>query len=181
MTVGNVGRILAALILAGLLASGCTTPTPPQPTPSASQTPTESAIERQQQLDYKAAEKSYRAFRAEVTRISIAGGSSRPTAAMTATASGPYLAEYVRVLRSYKEGGFREEGGEKILFVRRGGYSSNSLLLNICEDSSSVVIYDSNKKVFAKGELRTAEVGVRKFGNVWKVWRGDGKKVSQCD
>ncbi len=180
MTVGKAGRILAALILVGLLASGCTTPPPPPPTPSASQTPTESAIERQQQLDYEAAEKSYRTFRAEISRVAKAGGSSRATTAMKATAGGPYLDEYVNLLRAFKEGAFHDEGDEKIVLIRRGGYSNNALILDTCEDSRSVITYDANQEVFGKGELRTAKVEVRKSGNFWRVWQGDGKKVNKC-
>src|SRR3954466_5632221 len=98
MGMARVGRgLLTAALLCLLTAQGCSAdlsgPSPsPSPTTPA-QTPTESAQQRQERLDYAAAEKAYRTFRAEFNRILRAGGAVRPSTTMTRTASGSYLKE----------------------------------------------------------------------------------------
>ena len=119
----------AAAVAVGVLALGCTPqsgpgPSPsPRPTPTAVATPPETARERQERLDFEAAEKAYRTFRAELTRVLQAGGSSKPTRTMTETASGEYLATFAEVASAYKKSNSREKGAERIGFVRRGAYS----------------------------------------------------------
>ena len=90
-------------------------PSPPSPIPTPTETaPTETALERQTRLDYEAAERSYRAFRREYRRVLADGGARKPTKVMTETAGGPYLAEYVQVIRAYKKLNYTQKGGEKI-------------------------------------------------------------------
>lgn len=182
MTVGKAGRILAALILAGLLASGCTpaAPTPPPTPPSVSQTPTETAIERQQRLDYEAAEKSYRAFRAEYGRVLRAGGAKKATSKMKALAGGDYLKQFVEVIQAYHGFGYHDEGEEKNSQVSYGGYSKNSVILNVCEDDRAVKALDKAGKSLGPGELRRSRLEVRKIDEEWKVWSGSGDKVNSC-
>ena len=64
----------AVLVAVGCLALGCTpqpgVPTPsPSPTATTAPTPPETARERQERLDFEAAEKAYRTFRAEFGRV----------------------------------------------------------------------------------------------------------------
>ena len=92
LTVGTCGLVLVL----GLLVAGCTpesgpaptvTPVPPvsSPTPSPSPTPTENAQERQQRLDFEAAEKAYLTAFAESERLAVAGGANKPTKILVAT------------------------------------------------------------------------------------------------
>lgn len=180
MTVGKVGRILATLILAGLVAAGCTpaalTPSPP----SVSQTPTETAVERQQRVDYEAAEKSYRAFRAEYNRVLRAGGAKVPTAVMKANASNGYLKEVQDVAEAYQGLGDHQEGQEAIVFVKRTGHSKSSLVLLTCEDTRKVAVIDKKGRKVGTGELRQLSLEMRLTSGKWKIWSGRGNKVASC-
>jgi hypothetical protein len=185
MNARTLGRGLAALTLVALVAGGCTPdPAPgptPSPTPTVSATPTESDQEREQRLAYEAAEKSYRTFRAEYGRVMNAGGANTATKVMMATAGGPYLTEFVELAQAFHGLKAHSSGVEKIVYVRRVGYSSSSVALEVCEDSRSVKDYDKRGKVIGKGEIRTAQLEVRKLGSQWKLWSGEGDKVSSCD
>src|SRR3954447_8355089 len=134
MGMARVGRgLLTAALLCLLTAQGCaadlSSPSPsPSPTPPA-QTPTESAQQRQERLDYTAAEKAYRTFRAEYGRVLRAGGAKEPTRVMKATAGGDYLATFTRVIRSYKEAKSHNLGTESIGYVRGVGYSKDEISL----------------------------------------------------
>lgn len=174
--------VLGVVTLACLLAvTGCTSDEPagpaPLPTPVV-QTPTETTLERQQRLDYAAAEKSYRTFRAEYNRVLRAGGAKKPTKLMKATAGGSYLAELTEVVVAYDGIGGRNSGQEKIVYVRPAGYSADELVLEVCEDSRSIIAVAPGRRL--RGEVRLARLEVRHLGGAWKVWSGSGKKVSSC-
>lgn len=181
-------KATGAVVLLGVLAVAACTPGPPEPsppptptpTPSASQSPSETPQERQERLDYAAAEKSYRTFRAEYNRVLRAGGAKEPTKVMKATAGGEYLATFTRVIRSYENVGSRNAGTERITYVRPSGYTADLISLDVCEDGSkSKTLLPSGS--FRRGELRTAALEVRKIQNHWKVWSGSGKRVGACD
>lgn len=172
-----VAAVLAALALAGC-SPGPTEPTP-SPTPSV-QTPTETPEERQERLDYAAAEKAYRTFRAEYGRVLRAGGAKEPTKVMKETAGGEYLSTFAEVVRGYKVAGSREVGSERIAYVRPGGYGEASLVLEVCEDSRQTKTVRRNGDS-VRGELRTATLEVRLEREAWKVWAGTGKLVKSCN
>ena len=173
----------AAALLCALVLVGCT-PDPavtPSPSPTAtSATPTETAAERQERLDYAAAEKAYRTFRAEYGRVLRAGGAKEPTKVMKETAGGDYLDTFTEVIRSYRTADSRAIGEERIDYVRFGGYTPTRLVLDVCEDGSNtkIVIPDRSPE---EGEIRTASIEVRKVGSKWKMWSGSGTKVDSCD
>src|SRR3954447_26636471 len=185
MGMARVGRgLLTAALLCLLTAQGCSAdlsgPSPsPSPTTPA-QALTESAQQRQERLDYAAAEKAYRTFRAEYGRVLRAGGAKEPTSVMKATAGGDYLATFTEVIRGYKQLGSREVGTEKIVYVHRSGYSEQSIRLDVCEDSRSTRTARRNGDATA-GELRTAALEVRRTSDDWKVWSGSGKLVDSCE
>lgn len=189
MNLGNYGRGIAALVTVGLLASGCTTDPPATPsptpavshTPTVSQTPSESAQEMQQRLAYEAAEKSYRTFRAEYNRVLRAGGAKQATPVMNQTAGGSYLHDFVEVIQAAKGLGDYDKGEEKIVSIRPSGYSATSLLLEVCEDSRNVTTYDKDGKRLGVGEIRIAKIDVQKRGATWKLWSGQGERVSSCE
>lgn len=183
----GLARGVVAAALVGVLAGCAGDPSPPvtaSPAPSATAptetAPTETALERQTRLDFEAAEKSYRAFRAEYRRVLEAGGAKKPTKAMTDTAGGPYLAEFVPVIKAFKKLGYTQKGPEKIVYVRPGGYDPKSLILNTCEDGRNNAIYDSEGNLYGRGEIRTAQIEVRKIDGRWKLWTVDGEKVASC-
>ena len=86
----SVGAVVACCALAAACTQEPAQTSSPSPTPAAA-TPTESQIERQMRLDYEAAEKAYRANRAEQARLYQAGGTTEATSAMRATATASYL------------------------------------------------------------------------------------------
>jgi hypothetical protein len=185
MNARTLGRAVAALTLVALVAGGCTpdpTPSPPlTPTPTLSATPTESDQEREQRLAYEAAEKSYRTFRAEYRRVLRQGGAKEPTAVMKDTAGGPYLDTFAKIAQGYKIVGDHQRGREIIQYVRHGGYSTESLSLNVCEDGRPVQVIRKNGKQGGVGEVRTATLEVRYVGSTWKVWSGTGEMVKACE
>ena len=186
MRLRSFGVRLVALVAFGALAVGSNlgcTPTPEptaSPTPTPSPTPTENAVERQMRLDFEAAEKSYRTFRAELGRVLRAGGAKEATPVMKATASGEYLETFTRVVRGYRTTESHDTGKERIVYVRRGAHSPTSLHIDVCEDSRAVKSFERGV-LTGSGELRTANLEVRKVNGVWKIWTGTGQKVKQCD
>src|SRR5918993_4113663 len=108
MALGVPGFVRIGALIAGCaLVAACTpepgpTTTPTQvpssasPTPSA--TPTETEIERQQRLDFEAAEKAYRASITERQRLARMS-SARVTPTLQQTATGDYLQFELRGLK----------------------------------------------------------------------------------
>lgn len=175
------GFVLGVSLLA-LLGAGCTpdTTTPP-PATSTSATRAESAQEREERVAYEAAEKSYREFRAELYRVLRSGGAKAPTAVMKKTAAGPYLANFKDLVVAYREVGIHSEGEEKIVYVREAGYSPRAVTFDVCEDSRDVKDYDKKGRYKGKGELRKIQLEVRLESNQWKLWDGEGQKVTSCE
>lgn len=182
MNLGQIGRTTAAAIAVCALAAGCTTDPPPTPTPTAtvSQTPTETAQERQERLDYAAAEKAYRTFRAEYNRVLRAGGAKGPTKVMKETAGGPYLKELSEGIEAYRGLGSYDRGMEKIVYVRRVGYSAAAIALDVCEDSRSVKTYEKTGEPAGNGDILQAHLELKKTDR-WRVWNGTGEKVKSCN
>ena len=98
MALGVPGFVRIGAVIAGCaLVAACTpepgpttTPThvPSSASPTPSATPTETEIERQQRLDFEAAEKAYRASIAEQDRLAASASSqSTPELERTSTAS----------------------------------------------------------------------------------------------
>jgi len=178
---GRTGVAVTTLLCAVVLAA-CTPDPVVQPTPSPTPTvatPTETAAERQERLDYAAAEKAYRTFRAEYGRVLRAGGAKEPTKVMKETAGGDYLATFTEVIRNYKESGSQVKGIEKIRYVRTDGYGPRELSLEVCEDGTktTTLLPSGESKV---GEVRTANLQVKKLGAEWKIWAGTGMLVNSC-
>ncbi len=86
----SVGAVVACCALATACSPDQAPANTPTPTLVAT-TPAESQIERQMRLDYEAAEEAYRANTAEQDRLYQAGGATKATAVLKATATGAYL------------------------------------------------------------------------------------------
>lgn len=137
-------------------------------------------MERQERLDYAAAEKSYREFRAEFRRVTRDGGAHQASAQMKRTAVGPYLKEHTEVVQAFADLDYHERGSEKIDYVRPVGHSAERLLLDVCQDSRSARTYDSKDTIVGRGEIRKIRLEVRKYQGSWKVESGDGEKAESC-
>jgi hypothetical protein len=184
MGMTRVGRgILTAALLCLLTAQGCsgdlTGPSPSLSPTTSAQTPTESAQQRQERLDYAAAEKAYRTFRAEYGRVLRAGGAKEPTRVMKATAGGSYLRELSEIIEAYEGTGAYDRGKERIGYVRAGGYGPNALILDVCEDGRAITTHSGDKLI--PGEIRTAHLQITKAAGEWKISSGTGRKVSTCE
>src|SRR3954454_11000792 len=132
MGMARVGRgLVTAALLCLLTAQGCSADLgSPSPSPTApTHTPTESAQQRQERLDYAAAEKAYRTFRAEYGRVLRAGGAKEPTRVMKATAGGDYLRDFVEIIQAYNGLGSYRTGQERIVYVRHSGWSPSEIAM----------------------------------------------------
>lgn len=176
-----VGACLAALLASGCTPTGGPSPSPAPTTSAPSPTPTENAQQRDERLAYAAAEKNYRDFRIEYRRVTDAGGARAATPMMEANAAGPYLAEAVKVVRAFREAGGHTQGRPKFGYVRPAGYSPTSLLLDVCEDESSVETFDSKNHQIATNGILVLRLDVRKSGSSWKLWDYSGKEQKSCD
>ena len=179
-------RQLGAAIAVSALVAACTpdvVPPPSSPTPTPSPTsasPTENALEREQRLAFEGAERAYRQFRKEYTRISTSGGADKPTAAMRATADGPYLKVMTQFLAKRKATKTRSTTGLRIGYVNPGTFSPEELTLSVCEDGSNNRILDRNGKQVGKGIAQELTLYVRPIDGRWKIWDGDNKTVKSC-
>jgi hypothetical protein len=98
-------------------------------------------------LDYEAAERAYRANRAEQARLYQAGGTTEATSAMKATATASYLRITLEALRHIKQAGWHATGTTEIVgVVANGGWKGNEVGLTSCEDSSVVRFFDRSGK-----------------------------------
>lgn len=181
---GRCRSVAVLLVTAAVTAAGCTPdpapPPPPAPSPKPSPTRTETQLERQMRLDFEAAEKSYRTFRTEINRVLRAGGASRATPIMKATAESDYLVTFTEVARLYKRKKERQIGDERIGYVRRNAHSFTSLLLDVCEDYRQVSIEDSEGNREKLNEVKAYRLEVNKAGGRWKVSNGTGRVVKSC-
>jgi len=180
LTVGSCG---AALVL-GLLVAGCTpdpgptptvTPVPSVSTPSSSPTPTENAQERQQRLDFEAAEKAYLTAFAESGRLAVAGGATKPTKVLLATTGGFYLKVQMNDLKVIKENGWRADRPSTTSVFANGGWSPKEVGLTACEDASKVKLLNQQGKEVAKDRpMRFVQtLTATRVDGVWKITDGD--------
>ena len=175
---------VGAAVACCALTAACTSEPAPgatsSPTP-VSTTSTESQIERQMRLDYEAAEKAYRANRAEQARLYQSGGASRATVAMRATATDSYLRITLEALRRIKKASWHATGTTEIVgVVADGGWRENEVGLTSCEDSSVVRFLDrSGRDVTPSTDRRYVQalIVVKRSGR-WKVSKAITTKVS---
>jgi hypothetical protein len=145
----------------------------PTPTPTVRSSPPETGLERQQRLDFAAAEKSYRAFMAEYNRLARAGGANQATPVMKQNAAGPFLAFYVDALHEQERLGQRYTTGVEVGYVKTGTYAPEQLALEICEDGSKNKVIDKNGKVVSSGQILVRSAYAKPVEGRWKMWDGD--------
>jgi len=191
MALGVPGFVRIGAAIAGCaLVAACTpdpgstttpTPAPPStvsPTPSA--TPTETEIERQQRLDFEAAEEAYRINLAERQRLAQRGV-AQSTEVLRRTSKGAYLGFVLQELREIEDQGWHVVGAVKVVGVARGGWQAERLHLQSCEDGSGVRLLDeANRDVTPRGQhpYFVQDLAVEREGSRWKVTDVRSKRVS---
>jgi hypothetical protein len=178
---------VGAAVACCALAAACTPEPVPNSKPSTgpiATTPTESPIERQMRLDYESAEEAYRSNRAEQARLYQAGGTTKATSAMRATATDSYLRITLEALRSIKKLGWHATGSTEIIgVVANGGWRENEVRLTSCEDSSVVQFFDrAGKEVTPSTNRRYVQAlkVVNRSGR-WKVSEAISTKVTSFE
>jgi len=132
-------------------------------------------------LDYEAAEEAYRANRAEQARLYQAGGTTKVTSAMKATATDSYLRITVEALRRIKKAGWKATGATEIVgVVAKRGWKENEVELTRGEDSTVVRFLDgSGKDVTPATNRRYVQaLKVVKLDGRWKVSKAVTTKVN---
>jgi hypothetical protein len=175
----SVGTVVACCALAAACSPDQAPASTPSPTPVAT-TPAESQIERQMRLDYEAAEMAYRASTAEQDRLYQAGGATKASAALEATATGAYLRITLKSLREVHESGWHANGSTEIIsVVRNGGWREGRVGLTSCEDNNAIRFFDrKGKDVTPKIERRyVQELTVVKVTERWKVSTASSTRV----
>lgn len=178
----HVGGVVVVCGLVAACSQPAPQPTTPSPSPrpsSVSTTPAETQLERQQRLDFQAAEKSYRAFRKEYTRLAVSGGSKQVTPVMSLNAAGPYLKVMEYFLTETLREGVHQRGVVTIAYVNHGAYSPQRLTLNVCEDGRKVENWRKGNRV-SNGVAAKLSLYARKIDGRWKIWDGDDQRVTHC-
>jgi hypothetical protein len=135
-------------------------------------------------LDYEAAEEAYRSNRAEQARLYQAGGTTKATPAMRATATDSYLRITLEALRSIKKLGWHATGSTEIIgVVANGGWRENEVRLTSCEDSSVVKFFDrAGKEVTPSANRRYVQaLKVVSRSGRWKVSEAISTKVTSFE
>jgi len=175
----SVGAVVACCALTAACTQEPAQTSSLSPTPAAT-TPSESQIERQMRLDFEAAERAYRSSTAEQDRLYHAGGATKATPALTATATGSYLRITLKSLREVHESGWHAKGNTKIIgVVGNGGWRDGRVGLTSCEDNNAIRFFDrSGEDVTPKNERRyVQELTVVKVTERWKVSTASSKRV----
>ena len=187
-------RVVACglVVLAALLAGGCTpesgptqstSPSPSvsaSPSPTPSPTPTENAQERQQRLDFEAAKGAYLAGSAEYQRLLMAGGAMEPTAKLKQTTGGFQLKSMTNAIRMMKKNGWRTDRASTQTVVANGGWSAKELRLTACEDTSKVRFLNKKGKEVHSDQpvLYVHSLTATKHDGVWKITNGESEAVT---
>ena len=176
LTAGSFG----AVVVLGLLVGGCTpdpgpgsspSPTPTITSPTPTPTPTENAQERQQRLDFEAAEKAYLAAAQETDRLAIRGGALKATQALTQNTMDTYLDFQMEGLRTLKDEGWRTDRAGIVAVTALGGWSDRELAFTACEDSSRVRLLNKDGEEVQKERPRrfVQELTATRAGGRWKI------------
>lgn len=197
----RTSRFAAWALLGVLPLAGCTPGSATNsPTPAASASPTylctpemggapapcsPEEYTEMQRLDllYAEAERSYRRFHAEYSKLYRAGGAEKATPTLAAVAGGKYLEAQVLTLRRLQELQVKAVGGDFAL-VRLGrspGASARGydIALDACIDGRSVPLVQGDKEV-GRGIAYQEVVYFKREGGVLKLWDAEGKQVEGC-
>lgn len=181
----------AVLVLCALALTACTGGDPSDPptsvpptvaaTPTAIPTPPETDGEREEREAYEEAEAAYRAFMAEIDRISKAGGAAKPTKVMKQYGYGPWLEFYEKTNAEQKRRRqFVTPGKVDIAWIRREGFSDEEITLKACEDGSASIVRDDKGKQVSEGQIALVTLYLRKNDGRWMLWDADDELTESC-
>lgn len=185
----RVVAVLTTVAFTVVTMSGCqwlakqAMPTP-DPTPTATSAPVETAQERQMRLDEEAAEKAYLAADKEVGRLAMAGGATKPTKILLATTAGTYLKVQIGDLTYLKENGLRADRPVRSTVVADGGWTPTKIGLTACVDATKVRLLKKNGKELKQDNSRKRLVHTltaTKKAGVWKITDVDTKFVKSFE
>jgi len=131
-------------------------------------------------LDYEAAEKAYRVSTLEQDRLYRAGGATRASPTLKATATGSYLRVTLQSLREVHKSGWHAKGNTEIVrVVRDGGWRPGRVGLTSCEDNTPVRFFDRpGEDVTPKVERRYVQkLTVVRVRERWKVSTANSTRV----
>ena len=106
--------------------------------------------------------KAYRALDAEVERLGVSGGTTRPSTALLSVAMGDYLDFVMGDLRHAKQSGWRLSGPAAIVYVAPVGWAPSLVHVKACEDNSKV-------RVLSKGGKDRTPTGHRRYVQDYEV------------
>jgi len=173
----------AATLCATLLLAGCAqhAPQPPPPPssgpsmpsdPQSSESPSPSPSEDPAAVDKAAVEKAYRSEFAEVNRLEIAGGATKPTKTLLDTASGQNLEHLVAFLKNDHKLGTRQLNSGRLAGVVAGKGTKTRRDVTACEDYSQVKWLRHGKPLNPGGPRRVVQRATAVKGEDGK-WRID--------
>ncbi len=138
-------RVATAVVLAATMPlAACTPEAPPTPPVSTVRpTPPETQVEREERLALEGAEQAYVDSSAEIDRLAMAGGASKPTKALTDTTTGAYLRFQMDGLRTIKKSGWRAMGPHRGVGMYSSRNADGSVEVVACEDGSVIKFQDS--------------------------------------
>jgi len=171
----------ATLSLTGLTGCDLIAQHAPLPTlePTTASTPAETKQERAMRVDKEAAEKAYKAARAEGNRLAMAGGASKPTKALTDNATDSYLEIQMTGLQMLKDKAYHADGQFDTSATANKGWSAKEIGLTACEDASHVRLLDvSGKEVLKDRNRRFVQTLTAKMvDGRWKIATAESKVV----
>lgn len=167
-------RHVGGVVVVCALVAACSHPAPQTPSPSPTpvvSTPKETQLERQQRLDFQAAENSYRANMAEQDRLFSSTGARLSTKRLASTASGAYLAFILRMLAAARAEGWYADHPTLIAGFSLGKYQPAQLSMFVCEDNRKVHLVYKSGKVVTPSDTRmyVQDLAFRRLQGVWKI------------
>ena len=166
-------RAAAAVVLAAVMPlAACTPDAPPTPPVSTVQpTPPETQVERDERLALEGAEQAYVDSSAEIDRLYMAGGATKPTKALTDTTTGEYLKFQMDGLKMTKQAGERASGSRLIVGMYSSTDSQSQAVVVACEDDSGTRWLDARGRDVTPNRRRMfiQTLTVIKSSKRWRV------------
>ncbi|MDO5681619.1 MAG: hypothetical protein Q4G46_02155 [Propionibacteriaceae bacterium] len=179
-------KITLLLVLGSVLLSGCSNQASPPsgvaPTPSVIAAPATPKEPTQEELSAEA-ERVYRTFFDEVTRLEREGGALEPTQILLDNGTGKYLDANMAILREQVASGETVGGPLPTVTVKPapGGNFSGvdpRLTLYVCEDSSQGWFQDSEGTY--QGGIGDGNIYLGRVDGRMKIMASDMKLVDEC-
>ena len=166
-------RVATAVVLAATMPlAACTPEAPPTPPVSTVQpTPPETQVERDERLALEGAEQAYVDSSAEIDRLYMAGGATKPTRVLLNTTTGIYLKFQMGTLKDVKKSGWSASGPRRTVGMYSSRNGNGSVEVVVCEDGTVITWTDSRgRDVTPKVRRRFIQtLTVLESAERWKV------------